>query len=618
MIGLVFCLGVVGPALSEEKTVVEPELKVAFEEALKKLPEALRERVGDVELMRAKDLGVGDEVSLEYRLLNRAAYASFSVGERKLTVYDAGARNRPTWEGDGPTEQELVGLLAGVADVMGVEAPKDENDPAFAVAWKEFVKRVYSWEGAKVPATTPAIDDREVWNRFLGDGVWRLMGGEVSMEQLMFHEFGHALQLSESMMTKMTYWGELSGITETSQGEVTDGVVGGKQKIEEEMVLIRMLMADDAAKMLRGEAADYAMSKDARFVNRYARYDLGEDYAESFRLMGYEPERLAKVAPEKFLYLNALGWNARLDEKKPGPLWYSGAEFERLIPKEVRKESFERLLGKDGKGLALSPAAMAAILRAHAGELRKDDLPKPYPVIEVPDDLPIWLRESLGNAVLTVVVDGEVYVASPERQRSQQDELIGRWLGNDSFYRGIVKFLGKGTKNLASSYEENVVVLEDATLRANRYEVLRDSGGKGVSAEEWRKFDKAEAKAQHEAGNVWTAARYSILSSGKKREELFEEITDLAKKGEGGFERARFIGTAVDLALAGKDAGVVEAKIKEIPGETLGKWLRVSYLLKAAEAFEGEKGEGFVKAAKSEAVDCHFPKLKRELELMLK
>ena len=141
---------------------------------------------------------------------------------------------KTAWLGEGPTQAEVARLLAGVADVMGVEAPKDEKDPAFEATWKEFVRRVYSWERAEVPEQLPAVDSKEVWNRFLNDGVWRLMA--------------------------------------------------------------------------------------------------------------YDPEHLAKIAPEKFLYLNALGWNARLDLKAPGPLCYSGAEFERMLPKPVRKILQERIM----------------------------------------------------------------------------------------------------------------------------------------------------------------------------------------------------------------------------------------------------------------------------------
>jgi hypothetical protein len=614
-------LGLFGSlAVAEEfRWKQEAELLEVFEKAKSSLPETLRERVGDVELKRATDLGIGPEMPLEYRLLNRAAYASFSIGDRDLTVYDAGALDLPTWAGDPPKKDEVVKLLAGVADVMGVEVPQDGKGPVFLAAWKDFVRRVYSWGDRDFPKVLPAVDDQELWNRFLGDGVWRLMGEKVPMEELMVHELGHALQLeSRSMGSRMNYWGELSGFTEIERGEVADGFVGGMNKMEETIVLIRLLMADDPEKMSRGEKADYAAAEGARFVNRYARYDLREDYAESFRLMAYEPERLARIAPEKFLYLNTLGWNARLDLEKPGPLWYSGEEFEKMLPKSVRKDLFERLLGKNGKGPALSSTPLAAILRAHSGVVSADDLPEPYPVIEIPGDLPKGLVNRLDPELLGVEVDGVVHVASPERQRLRQDQLLDEWIERFSFYRDLLRFREKGTKGLRVAYEKDVKENDDMARRLNRYEALRDYGGKSVSAEDWRKWDQAEAKAQHKAGNVWAAARYSILTSEKKTEELFQEITDTAAKGDGGFERARFIGTAVDLALEGKDAKLVKAKIEAIPGKTLGKWLRVKYLLKAAEILNGTSNELFVNAARSEAADCDFPALKQQLEWLLK
>jgi hypothetical protein len=55
------------------------------------------------------------------------------------------------------------------------------------------------------------------------------------------------------MGSRMGYWGELSEFIETKHGEVTDGFVGGMNKMEETIVLIRLLLADDPRKMSRGD-----------------------------------------------------------------------------------------------------------------------------------------------------------------------------------------------------------------------------------------------------------------------------------------------------------------------------------------------------------------------------
>ena len=604
-------------ALADEGAAIEADVKLAFERAMEKLPEPLREQVADVQLKRAGDLGLGDDLPLEYRLLNRAAYASFSVLKRTLTVYDAGALAKPTWEGAGPSKDEVAMLLAGVADVLGVKAPRNGKDPTFEMAWQEFVKRVYSWSGEKVPKTFPEVEDAKVWDRFLTQGVWRLMDGKVPMEQLMIHELGHALQLERelgSLAAKMKYWASLSGYTETFNGEATDGFAGGMNKTEEAMVLIRLLLTVDPAQMSRGSKADYEAAEGARFVNRYARYDLREDYAESFRLMACDPERLVQAAPEKFLYLNALGWNARLDSKAPGPLWYSGAEFERLFPKEERLEIFERLLGKDGKGPALHPVALGAVLRAHAEELEAKDLPRSYELLKLPDDLPEEMRKELDGSHLKAMIDGEVYVASPEWQKARQDDAIDRWIGSYDFELGMLKFRGRGGKGIRGGYDEGVVKLKNANQRARRYEVLREFGGALLTFDEWRELDRKEADFHEKAGSEWYAARFALLGSNEKLEVLFAKLEGAVDSEVSGFERSQLIGTGADVAMRSKDAGLIHSKVKEIPGETLGAWLRVKYLLRAAEV-TGD--ESFSAAAKAEVEGCEYPKLKKQLGLLL-
>lgn len=612
-------LGLAGSALGQEKQVIEPVLREAFEGALKRLPAALKAEIGDVKLKRATDMGVPPKFPLEVRLLNRAAYASFNIGKRELTVYDAGAKNQPLWSEDGPSQIEVAKLLAGVADVMGVKAPKDGEDPHFQPAWAEFVKRVYSWRGDKAPTSVPAVNDKEVWNRFLGDGVWRLLGGEVTMEQLMVHEFGHALQLDMKVqMAKMTFWSELSGVTESKNKEPADGYVGGMQQMENTMVLIRLLMTDTPGTMSRGEIADYQLSSKARLLNRYARYDLREDYAESFRMMTYNPARLAKEAPEKFLYLNALGWNARLDLKNSGPLWYSGEEFEKYLPKSKRKELFARLLGKEGNGPDLSPVPLAAILRAHAGELAAEDLPAPFPVVEIPGDLPKTMRKSLDSGLLNVEIDGVIHTASPARQRERQEELISRFIGDFDFAVGILKFRTKTTEGVEGGYLKDVMEARTPGRRFRNYEALREYGWASAPRAKWREWDRKEAKFHKENGNAWLAARYSILVSEKDPKELYAEIKETAAKGESGYERSLFIGTAVDLALKEKNPDLVDEKIREIPGEALGGWLRARYAILASKNL-GEKSKArFRKIVSDEAEKSRYPEIKRALDRMLK
>ena len=106
-----------------------------------------------------------------------------------------------------------------------------------------------------------------------------MMGGEVPLEELLLHEMGHALQLesgSMSLASRMSFWASLSGFTESKSKEPTNGFVGGMNTSEHTMVLIRLLLADDPAKVSRGSQAHYQHAPQARFVNRYTRYDLRE------------------------------------------------------------------------------------------------------------------------------------------------------------------------------------------------------------------------------------------------------------------------------------------------------------------------------------------------------
>jgi hypothetical protein len=595
---------------------VEPEVRTAFEEALGALPTVVREQVKDVKLRREADLGLQGALPLEYRLLNRAAYASMGVVDRELRVYDACVLNRPFWGQAPPEPAELSLFLAGVADLLGVEAPEDAEGPALAKAWEAFAERVYSWRGETVPIPLPPPGAPEVLDRFLKDGVGRALDGQVPMVQMLVHELGHALQLDPEggMVDRMLCWATLSGFVETSDHEKADGFVGGGQSIEHAQVLIRLILADEPDKSPRGPMADYQPSSGARFVNRYGRYDLREDYAECFRLMVFDPERLARLAPEKFLYLNALGWNARLDVKNPGPLWYSGETFARLLPKSSRRAVFERLLGTNGQGPALHEVALAAVLRAHAEELAAEDLPPPYALLVTPDDLPGQLRASLDEGMLTAEVDGIVHVASPELQRARQDEMIAGWLEFHQFSLGLLAMMDDHPESIRKQYLEDVVKVAEAEERAEAYERLREYGKKLLPAQEWRQLDHQESNFQQQAGRALTAERFAILAQEGNHQARITRAQQKAEAAEAGLERVRLFATAADVALETGDPQRIRQTIQAIPGETLGAWMRTQYWLRAA--LETGQAE-FAAQAEQEVEKVGFPRLKGQMRSLL-
>lgn len=600
---------------------IEAEIRKAFEDARASLPPPVREMVEDVTLRRAPDLGLPPEVPLAYRLLNKAAFMAFSVGRRELTVFDAGVTGHPRWGQNPPSARELIPFLAGVADVLGVDAPRDENDPAFPKAWAAFVARVHSWQGKPPPVPEPPLGDPAVLDRFLEDGVWRSMGEKVPLVPLFVHEFAHALQLEQGldgMGGKMATWASLSGFVEADSGELADGFSGGQNATEDAMVLIRLILSDDPDRMPRGASALYEPKAAARFVNRYARYDLREDYAESFRLMVFAPAVLAEKAPEKFLYLNSLGWNTKLDAQHPGPLWYSGEDLARLLPKASRLPVMERLLGKDGKGPALGPVLLAALLRAHKNELTAEDLPEPYKVIPVPEDVPVTLREPLAPARVQIEIDGVTHVASPAAQLRWQDDEILSWLDYHEFKLGLQELLGADPEDLRRRYIEDILSLEDARERAEAYEILREGGWSSERADEWRTMDRQEAAAQREAGNPLRAARYAILAEKGNHAARMKRAMEMAEKATRDFDRVVLIATAADVAMETRDHDTMRASIEAIPGQVLGAWLRIKYRQRAALLVEGALREEFHAAARKDAGAVSLPKVRDLLEVRLR
>jgi hypothetical protein len=600
---------------------IEPEIRQAFEEARASLPPPVREMVEGVTLRRAPDLGLPPEVPLAYRLLNKAAFMAFSVGRRELTVFDAGVTGRPRWGQNPPSAQELVPFLAGVADVLGVDAPRDENDPAFPKAWAAFAARVHSWQGKPPPVPEPPPGDPAVLDRFLEDGVRRSMGEKVPLIPLFVHEFAHAVQLEQSldgMGGKMATWASLSGFVETDSGEPADGFSGGQNATEDAMVLVRLILSDDPDRMPRGAPAIYEPAAGARFVNRYARYDLREDYAESFRLMVFAPAVLAEKAPEKFLYLNALGWNTKLDTQQPGPLWYAGEDLARLLPKASRLPVMERLLGKDGKGPSLCPVVLAALLRAHATEWSAEDLPAPYQVIPVPEDVPVTLRESLAPALLQVEIDGVTHIASPAAQLRRQDDEIRSWLDYHEFNLGLQELLGTDPEAVRQRYREDILSLEDVRERAEAYEILREGSWSAEQADEWRTLDRQEAAAQGGAGNPLLAARYEILAEKGNHAARMKRAMEMAEKAPRDFDRVVLIATAADVAMETRDHDTMRATIEAIPGQVLGAWLRIKYRQRAALLLEGSLREEFHAAAHKDAEAVPLPQVRGLLKARLR
>ncbi|MFI4855561.1 MAG: hypothetical protein ACIAQF_11360, partial [Phycisphaerales bacterium JB065] len=379
---------------------VESEARAAFARAMARYPQAIRDQLVHVDLHRNRSYGMPEEAPLMARLMGDAAYAYYSMNDDAVVLLDAGFAEQGCWTG-GEVEQEDV---AGLMRDLGLL--EEGGDPH--AAWGRFVELVQGWPGDEPIEGPIRFADERVLDRFVRLGVGRSLArhgesiGALDIEQQMVHELAHALQLDGPLMTasaRMEAWGTLSGWVRADRNEPFNGFHGGMVRMEHPAVLGRLLVSDE-----RGEGL-YAHAPEARFVNRYARYDAREDYAESVRLFMEDPERLIRIDPVKFMFINALGYNAALDLAEPGPLWIDGAEIEaRGWREQVQRGARELLTGREG--IQADARTVAGLLRAHAELLNAEGLPECDVFLGPPPDAPDSIAQSLDPEHFSAEIEG--------------------------------------------------------------------------------------------------------------------------------------------------------------------------------------------------------------------
>ncbi|HEB53571.1 MAG TPA: hypothetical protein ENI87_10000 [bacterium] len=458
-------------------------------------------------------------------------------------------------------------------DEIGYDVP-GSRARAVELAWARFVTSVYGWRDQAAPEPLPAVGAVEVLDRFLVDGVRRSLGGDVPLEQLLFHELAHAVQNHLQRMTAhMRTWGSLSGWREPDHDRVADGFSGGVFASERPIVLIRLLLD-----LPRG-ASIYVPHRGACFVDRYARFDLREDFAECARWMAYDPGKLADAAPAKFLFLNALGWSGRLDTGRTGPLWI---DLERL-----RRPSWRRrvvagamaLLADGSDAPAPDPLTVAAILRAHAALLHADDLPPAFAPIEAARDLPPELRQRLSSEQFTFRIDGRPRQPAPAGIMARWDEELCTWIEHREFVEGLEVLLDPSADELRARYRDEVLAEAGADRRERAFDRLLPMMKGALPASEFQQLCRAEAEWHAVLGRRFTAKRYELLAGVCRRDQL-AACSRFLREAEGADYAAVELASAIAVAHAqAGDRDAALAAARAIPGSSWGAFRRVEQLL---------------------------------------
>jgi len=474
---------------------VEPHVIAAWHGAIARLPQVHRELLKEVTLRRESHLHVPGDFPLEYRLMASAAHASYGIAEREVVVYDAGVSGRSKWREPPPSADDVVAFLAAIADALGVAPPQTPNDPGSQLAWEQFTQRVYAWSGDASPQPTPPLGDVAVLEQFMNAGVDRALGGVPDIEQLLLHELAHGIQLAihAPLFRKIHEWSWLSDWRETYDGSVTDGILGGGNRMEDPLALVRLLF--DAP---RGDTLLYPTKTDV-FVNRYMEYDPREDYAEATRLFVYAPHMLAEISPEKLLYLNAASWNATAELTDPPSLWFDAQQLHGAPWRDRLVQAANWYLA-GGDALAQpTPQTIAAVLAAHAEVFSADELLPPHELPEIPYDLPAAVLAWPPLNQLAVMIDNVTFVPPPSLIVSQWDRLYEKWAEQQAGVRTLEPLL-HDAQSLRLHLAEVTAIVEDHQARYESLGLYLRLGSQFLDREEFVQAVKREIDHHHQHG----------------------------------------------------------------------------------------------------------------------
>lgn len=147
--------------------------------------------------------------------------------------------------------------------------------------------------------------------RYLIDDVanaFRISHDGTRTEEVLIHEMGHHIQLGlNNEGHYVREFAKLSGWLDTDDNQTADGYIQGVYSGEQMQDMYDVIASGgqvDAGNYIHQPAC--ADCRETGFVTRYAKTDPMEDFAESYKTYVLQPEKLLEVAPQKFLFLNAM------------------------------------------------------------------------------------------------------------------------------------------------------------------------------------------------------------------------------------------------------------------------------------------------------------------------
>lgn len=546
---------------------VESEARAAFARAMARYPQSIRDHLAHVELHRDHSYGMPEEAPLMARLMGDAAYAYYSMNHDAVVLLDAGFAEQGRWTGGDVEEADVAGLMLDLGLL-------DEGADPHA-AWDRFVEIVQGWPG-DAPIDPPIrFADERVLDRFVRLGVGRSLAkhgesvGALDIEQQMVHELAHALQLDGPLMTasaRMEAWGTLSGWVRADRNEPFNGFHGGMVRMEHPAVLGRLLVSDE-----RGEGL-YAHAPEARFVNRYARYDAREDYAESVRLFLEDPQRLIRIDPVKFMFINALGYNAALDLAEPGPLWIDAAEIEvRGWREQVQRGARELLTGREG--IQADARTVAGLLRAHAELLNAQGLPECDVFLGPPPDAPDSIAQGLDPEHFSAEIDGRRF--GPDAH-AVENLLVGAIINryeDDVFWRSMndlmdadAESLEEEFADLAKMHDPQDRAMAAARLFSNVNDTIEDNRLSEMIVREVRAMRTARRPMLAETLKL----RFALSQDQAVPSESIGRWVAMATEESGSYGAAELRRALVDLLLRDGQQDRAMEIAKSMRGESWG------------------------------------------------
>lgn len=559
---------------------VEPRVSVAFERGLERYPERLRGKLEGIGLAREPDYGVPEDSPLMMRLMGEAAYAFFSTWEQQVVILDAGLAERAAWTGGDASREEVAGLMGDLASAL--DAPAGDVE----AQWETFAATVQGWSGEQPIEGEIRFGDERVLDRFVRLGVGRALArdwedrGALDLDSQMIHELAHALQLSgqgAAVSAHLHAWGTLSGWVRADRNEPFDGFHSGMMMMEQPAVLGRLLLSGE-----RGEGL-YAHAPGARFVNLYAAYDAREDYAESVRLFFERPDRLLEIAPEKFLFINALGYNARLDLVAPGPLWIGEAEIvERGWQAAVQAAAAELLSGREG--ITVDPRTVASLLRAHQGVLRADGLPRREVYRGVAADVPRELADLVRMEDFSVELDGIRFGPEVGAVEELLADMVVGWHENDEFYRDLDTWLDPEPQGLEEEFIE-LGEQQNPQLRAMQAARFLEKAWGFVADARYAEMGIREVSFQRRAGHDLLAeallVRMAISRGGQMLHQRLERYP--VDRDAAGYDEIELRTAIVEGWFASGDPERAAIVARTINGDWWGMIRRTRAMCRAAQ-----------------------------------